>query len=155
MQQVKERIILRRKNYDLLVKYTFSRLTPLSNDNKNAEQLYEELKQAEVIDNEVDFPIDVIGINSTVEVEERISERKMIFTIVLPSEANISKHRLSVFAPLGIALMGYMFFQPSMPEGQYTTFINVNLPSVSAFFSPVSTLYMLQLKVPFTINALL
>lgn len=126
MNAIKDRIVLKKDDYDLLVKYIYSRLTPLSNDNKNAEQLYEELKIAEVIESEEDVPADVIRLNSIVEVEEKFTGRQMKFTIVLPAQANISKQRLSVFAPLGIALMGYrkgQWVNWQMPSGQKTFYI--------------------------------
>lgn len=125
MKEIQERIILKKQDYDLLVKYIFSRLTPLSNDNRNAEQLYEELKNAVIVEGDGHIPEDVIRLNSLVEVEEKQTGRQLTFRIVLPSEANLAKQRLSVFAPLGIALMGYR-------KGQW---VNWELPSgPKAFF---------------------
>ena len=126
MNTINDNIILKKTDYDMLVKYIYSRLTPLSSDNRNAEQLYEELKNAKVVEETNEFPKDAIGLNSFVEVEEQLTGRKMKFTIVLPSEANLGKKRLSVFAPLGIALMGYRKGQIvhwEMPAGQKTFFI--------------------------------
>ena len=126
MDKVKDRIILKKNDYDMLVKYIYSRLTPLSSDNRNAEQLYEELKNAEVIDVKEKFPADVIGLNSFVEIEEQLTGKQMKFTIVPPSEANLGRKKLSVFAPLGIALMGYRKGQVvnwQMPAGQKTFLI--------------------------------
>ena len=120
MNTINSNIILKKADYDMLVKYIYSRLTPLSSDNRNAEQLYEELKNAKVVESD-EFPEDAIGLSSLVEVEEQLTGRKMRFTIVLPSEANLGKKRLSVFAPLGIALMGYRKGQIvhwEMPAGQ-------------------------------------
>jgi len=125
MNTINSNIILKKADYDMLVKYIYSRLTPLSSDNRNAEQLYEELKNAQVVESD-EFPEDAIGLSSLVEVEEQLTGRKMRFTIVLPSEANLGKKRLSVFAPLGIALMGYRKGQIvhwEMPAGQKTFFI--------------------------------
>jgi regulator of nucleoside diphosphate kinase len=126
MNTISNSIILKKTDYDMLVKYIYSRLTPLSSDNRNAEQLYEELKNARVIEEKDAFPDDVIGLSSFVEVEEQLTGRKMKFTIVLPSEANLGKMRLSVFAPLGIALMGYRKGQVvnwEMPPGNKTFYI--------------------------------
>lgn len=127
MNTINDSIILKKTDYDMLVKYIYSRLTPLSSDNRNAEQLYEELKNARVIEEEEAFPDDVIGLSSFVEVEEQLTGRKMKFTIVLPSEANLGKKRLSIFAPLGIALMGYRKGQVvnwEMPSGNKTFYIS-------------------------------
>lgn len=120
-------IILKKTDYDMLVKYIYSRLTPLSSDNRNAEQLYEELKKAKVVEEAKEFPDDVIGLNSFVEVEEQSTGRQMKFTIVLPSDANLGRKKLSVFAPLGIALMGYRKGQVvnwEMPAGLRSFYIS-------------------------------
>ena|SRR5688572_11014288 len=130
MKEIKDRIVLIKDDYDLLVKYIYSRLTPLSNDNRNAEQLYEELKNAEIVESAEEFPTDIIRLNSDVEVEEKQTGRHMKFRIVLPTEANLKKKRLSVFAPLAIALMGYrkgQWVNWEMPSGKKEFFVrNVN-----------------------------
>jgi regulator of nucleoside diphosphate kinase len=126
MQENKDRIILQKRDYDLLVKYIFSNLTPLSTDNRNAEQLYEELKNAVILEGDGPLPHDVIRLHSKVEVVEKFSGRNFTFTIVLPSEANVGKRRLSVFAPLGVALMGYRKGQRvywQMPSGDKEFFV--------------------------------
>lgn len=129
MKEVKDRIILKKSDYDMLVKYVFSHLTPLSGENRNAEQLYEEIKNAVVVEGE-QLPADVIGLNSLVEVEDKISGRQMKFKIVPPGAANLSRQCVSVYAPLGIALMGYRkgdSIKWDMPSGQREFFVrNVN-----------------------------
>jgi|ADGO01.1.fsa_nt_gi regulator of nucleoside diphosphate kinase len=105
-KEIKDKIILKKSDYDLLVKYVFSHLTPLSSENRNAEQLYEEIKNAEVVD-DARFPGDVIGLNSVVEVEDKLTGRQMKFKIVQPGAANLGRQCISVYAPIGIALMGY------------------------------------------------
>lgn len=120
MKTVNDRIILKRNDYDLLIKYIFSHLTPLSNENKNAEQLYEEIKNAVIIEGEKKFPDDVIGLNSVVEVEDTLTGRQLNLKIVAPSKAQLSKQCISVYTPLGIALMGYRKGQRvkwEMPSG--------------------------------------
>lgn len=121
MKKINNNLILKKHDYDLLLKYVYSRLNPLSSDYKNAEQLYEELKIAEVYDNSDSIPGDVIRVNSMVEVEEQHTKRLLKFRIVLPAQANLGKHRLSVFAPLSIALIGYRKGQKiswEMPSGE-------------------------------------
>lgn len=121
MKKKKQKLLLRRRDYDLLLRYVYSRMTPVSSEQKNAEQLYEELKSAKVYEDNESLPGDVIALNSDVEVEEKQSGRIMKFSIVLPTQANMSKQRLSLFAPLAIALMGYRKGQEitwDMPSGQ-------------------------------------
>jgi regulator of nucleoside diphosphate kinase len=107
MKELKEKLILLKSDYELLLTYIFSKLSPISGDYRNAEQLYEELKQAEVHENAQDVPADVVRINSMVEVEELETQRRQRFQIVVPAQASQSSRKLSVFAPLSIALIGY------------------------------------------------
>ncbi|MFT3674384.1 MAG: GreA/GreB family elongation factor [Chitinophagaceae bacterium] len=107
MKELKEKLILLKSDYELLLTYIFSKLSPMSGDYRNAEQLYEELKLAEVHENAEDIPADVVRINSMVEVEELETQRRQRFQIVAPARASQSTRRLSVFAPLSIALIGY------------------------------------------------
>lgn len=126
MKQVKNKLILLKQDYEILEKYIHSRMHPYSGESKNAEQLYKELEYADILEKQADVPSDVIRINSTVEVEEKKSGRRMKFRLVLPSQANLSKQRLSVFAPLGIALIGYRKGQQiswDMPAGKKNFFI--------------------------------
>ncbi len=85
----------------------------------NKEKLIEELQNAHVMDDEK-IPEEVIRLNSEVEIEELASKKKYHFTVVLPSHANMNKNRVSVFAPIGIALLGYQEgsqIQWEMPDG--------------------------------------
>lgn len=107
MKALKRKLILLKSDYELLLTYTFSKLNPMSGDNRNAEQLYEELKQAEIHENAQDLPADVVRVNSIVEVEELETQRLQQFKIVVPARASQAAGSLSVFAPLSIALMGY------------------------------------------------
>jgi len=50
---------------------------------------------------------DVITMNSTVSITDTESGEKMTYTLVFPQAANISENKLSILAPLGIALIGY------------------------------------------------
>ena len=54
-----------------------------------------------------DVPKDVITMNSKVIVTDTQSGETMTYTLVFPSAANISENRLSILAPLGMALLGY------------------------------------------------
>lgn len=54
-----------------------------------------------------DIPHDVVTMNSKVAITDMESGEKMTYTLVYPSAANISENKLSILAPLGIALLGY------------------------------------------------
>lgn len=68
--------------------------------------LEKELNEAILVDPEK-VPEDVITMNSKVNVTDIESGEKMTYILVFPAEANISKNKLSILAPLGMALLGY------------------------------------------------
>jgi regulator of nucleoside diphosphate kinase len=45
--------------------------------------------------------------NSKISVTDIESGEKMIYTLVFPFGANIAENKLSILAPLGMALLGY------------------------------------------------
>ena len=121
MKAVKNKLVLKKSDYDLLIKYIFSRMSPMSAENKNAEQLYEELQEAEVHEDGDTMPAGVIRVNSVVVVQEETTGRHLKFRLVLPGSSNLSQERLSIYAPLGIALIGYREGQTvswEMPSGK-------------------------------------
>lgn len=92
----------------------------LSEHNKN--QLLKELSSAKIF-KDSELPDDAIRIDSRVEIEEEKSGKKFNFQIVQPAHANMKENKLSVFAPIGIALLGYRtgaMVQWEMPEGMKT-----------------------------------
>jgi regulator of nucleoside diphosphate kinase len=81
------------------------RLTPKANQ-ANLDLLEKELYRGVLVDPQ-DIPHDVITMNSRVSVTDTASGEKTIYTLVFPSAANITNNKLSILAPLGIALLGY------------------------------------------------
>lgn len=55
-----------------------------------------------------ELPDDAIRIDSKVEIEEEKSGKKFNFQIVQPAHANMKENKLSVFAPIRLALLGYI-----------------------------------------------
>ena len=88
----------------------------------NKKKLNDELESAKIM-TEQDLPGDVVCLNSEVRIQE-VEEGKIYnFKLVLPNEADITKNKVSVFAPLGIALLGYKkgaLVQWEMPKGLKT-----------------------------------
>lgn len=126
MEAINNKLILKKADYDLLVKFVFSSMSPMSADNKSAEQLYEELKNAEIYHAAGDIPNDVVRVNSVVDVFEETTGQGHKFRIVMPEEANLRKQKLSIFAPMGIALVGYRKGQKvhwQMPSGDRIFYI--------------------------------
>ncbi|WP_374165293.1 GreA/GreB family elongation factor [Arcticibacter sp. MXS-1] len=91
-------------NRELTILRTHLMRSNLSDYNKK--KLLEELKNAKVVKDD-ELPENVICLDSQVEIADVSSRQKFTFQIVLPSEANMKQNRISVFAPIGIALLGY------------------------------------------------
>lgn len=82
-------------------------------------QLMEELERAEIVEDE-QMDAEIIQINSKFEIEEIASKKKMQFTLTLPHHANLKEKKLSIFTPLGVALIGFkkgMEIQWKLPGG--------------------------------------
>jgi regulator of nucleoside diphosphate kinase len=69
----------------------------------NIDLLEKELYRSNLVD-PADVPKDVITMNSRIRVTDTESGEKMTYTLVFPSDANISENKLSILAPLGMAL---------------------------------------------------
>ncbi len=81
------------------------RLTPKANK-AQLDLLEKELYRGVLVDPQ-DVPEDVITMNSKVSVTDIESGETTTYTLVYPSAANISENKLSILAPLGMALLGY------------------------------------------------
>jgi regulator of nucleoside diphosphate kinase len=96
-------LILSKSDYDLLNNH-LKLSANLSEFNKK--KLSIELQTARVLPLE-ELPSDVVSENSKVEIEDVESGKKFNFVLVSPSDANIQSNKLSVLAPVGVALLGY------------------------------------------------
>jgi len=89
---------------------------------KELKHLAEELKKAKVVkDNKIGN--DIVQLNSTVQVEDQATNRTMEFQVVLPSQANLKENKISILAPIGIALIGFkqdQLVEWQMPAGKRT-----------------------------------
>lgn len=112
---VKEQIIIGEREHLLLEKH----LKTSNMSKHNNEKLANELKNAKVVKVE-DIPAKAIILNSIVEIEETVSGKKFHFQIVMPNEANMKENKISIFTPMGVALIGYLegsFVEWEMPSG--------------------------------------
>lgn len=100
----------------------FHRLTTLvSNmDNLRAEALEEELSRANIIaQNEI--PPNVVTMNSKVRFVDESCGSATEITLVYPQDADVQEGRISILAPVGVALLGLSVGQKidwKMPNGQ-------------------------------------
>lgn len=113
-----EQLIIVKKELELLKKHLLH--SNLSEFNRN--KLLAELKSAKIMKDE-ELPDDVVCLDSRIDIQEMTSKQKFTFHLVLPSEANMKQQKISVFAPIGIALLGYRtgaIVQWEMPNGLKT-----------------------------------
>lgn len=96
-------LILTKNDFELLQNH-LKLSTKLSDFNKK--KLIQELKTAKVLKLE-DMPDDVVSENSSVQIEDIESGQQYNFVLVSPTKADLKFNRLSVLAPIGVALLGY------------------------------------------------
>lgn len=65
-----------------------------------------ELQNAIIMEPEV-IPPDVITMNSRVRFKDIEESEDYVFSLVYPEDSDTSKGKLSILAPIGIALLGY------------------------------------------------
>jgi len=82
------------------------KIIPFSETTKEQMHFSEELKKAKIV-KDTKLPKDVIKVNSFVAVEDMTRKSVMEFQIVMPELANMKEMKISVLAPLAIALIGY------------------------------------------------
>lgn len=97
-----------------LVKYTAA-----PNRAKEIKQLTQELNKAVVLDDDK-LDTGIVKLNSTVDVLNIELGKRMSLKIVLPASANVQENKISILAPIGIALIGFKendTIQWEMPSG--------------------------------------
>ena len=72
---------------------------------ESMEKLTEELKRAKIVSRK-DLPDDVIRFNSTVTIKTIFNVEKS-YQLVTPEKSNINLNKISILAPMGLALFGY------------------------------------------------
>lgn len=70
------------------------------------DQLEEELARCAEVSQET-VPADVVTMNSKVTLKDLTSGKEITCTLVFPEDADASQNRISVLAPLGMAILGY------------------------------------------------
>ncbi len=70
------------------------------------ERLEAELERIQAVSRE-QVPPDVVTMNSRVEVADLDTDERMVLTVCWPEDADADEGRVSVLAPLGMAVLGY------------------------------------------------
>ncbi len=85
----------------------------------DVKQLEAELERGHIVTPQ-DVPPNVITMNSRARLMDLDTGEEMTYTLVFPQDANIREGRISVLAPIGIAMLGYSVgdtFEWTVPEG--------------------------------------
>ena len=98
---IKNPVIVTHEDYQLLKGYINSSLTA-----DHEMTLSSELKRAIIVKKSA-FPLHAIGLNSKVSVQDLDTHKVFDFTLVMPAEANVRDHKVSVLTPMGAALIGF------------------------------------------------
>ena len=108
-------------------------------DQDHLEELAAELERARIAEPE-DVPADVITLYTRVEVFDLVSGERRELTLVLPRESDATAGRISVLAPLGTALLGYLAgddVEWHMPGGLRRLRIDKVRPPAETVVTPV------------------
>lgn len=122
MKQTELKPIVRKDHYQLIADYLHKRSYQSAVDRNNAAKLEKELKRASLVNPE-DFPDDAIGLYSKVKVKTRERNDIQEMVLVTPDEVNLKENKISVMAPISIALLGFRQGQEiswKMPTGMRT-----------------------------------
>jgi regulator of nucleoside diphosphate kinase len=84
-----------------ITKYDKKRLESLIHDD-----LKNEIKKAKIVDPK-EVPGDVITMNSRFKLKDLDSNEETVYTLVFPEDEDIYQNKISIYAPMGIALIGY------------------------------------------------
>ena len=75
-------------------------------DRRNVEELHAELKKAKLVNKE-EFPHDVVRLNSTVRIKTEDKNDLLELMLVTPDKADMKEKKISIMAPVGMALIGF------------------------------------------------
>ena len=75
-------------------------------DKKYLQKLKEELARAKVVDSK-DIPEDTVTMNSVVSIKDMDTGEEEIYELGYSGHTGDKKNRISIFAPIGMALLGY------------------------------------------------
>jgi regulator of nucleoside diphosphate kinase len=77
-----------------------------SGETVNLQTLEEELAGCEEVSSD-EVAADVVTMNSRLLLSDVLTGKEIACTLVFPQEADVSRQRISVLAPLGTAILGY------------------------------------------------
>lgn len=106
MKTEKGQLTITHEDFETLNNYVSGLIFIDGLDRMNAAQLKMELRRAKLVKAR-ELPDDVVRLNSRVTVKDGSKEKLIELVLVLPEKADIKQRRISVFAPIGTALIGF------------------------------------------------
>jgi|SRR6218665_90424 len=106
MQKLKKDLLLSTGDYETIHAMLKDSTNKRRFSRHEAEELQEELKKATIVNRNM-IPPDVVMLYSKVTIREESGKQTRSFTIVPPGRADITQMKISVFTPMGTALLGY------------------------------------------------
>ena len=107
MSNLSKQLVLVKEDYLFLKNHINSISLNDSIQARNASKLAEELSNEPMVLESSDIPKDVVRINSDVTIQDKKTKKVIQFTLVLPGEANIQLKKVSIYTPMGTAVIGY------------------------------------------------
>lgn len=104
-QTTKKTIRITKQDYEKLM-LLINKVPFHSEQRSKLDGLCEELDRAEVVDPK-DIPNNVVTMNSQIDVESVESGKVMTLQLVYPDDAEIKEQKISIFSPIGTAIIGY------------------------------------------------
>jgi len=101
---ITKEIILSKRDYEIISGFVRNRSFGASD--ASLKKLASELRTAKVVEKEK-MPKHTVQLNSEVKIAVDGTKTEMLVKLVIPSEADIKQKKISIFAPLGSALIGY------------------------------------------------
>jgi len=112
-------IYITETDYERLTDLLQSGTAGSQRDNSNHHKLESELERAMIVDAK-EIPRDVITMNSKAVLMDMDSKKEITHTLVFPSQADSAKNKISILAPIGMAMLGYRtgdIFEWKVPAG--------------------------------------
>jgi len=106
MAKAQDHILITLNDYERLRRLIETHRRSQQRDAAHLDALEAELDRA-IVTTDSDIRADVVRMNSLVRIKDLKNGREFVYEIVLPRDADISRNRISVLAPVGTALLGY------------------------------------------------
>ncbi len=105
MQEAKQHLKVTKEDHQAIMSYLRSGSGKNRYTRQEAENLMAELKKAKLISSKT--ATDIVRLNSTVTVRDEKEGKVMDVIVVLPEKADIKQRQISIFSPIGTALIGF------------------------------------------------